>query len=130
MTNQITIQKTETPKKKPDKNNLGFGIHFTDHMFLMDYKEGKGWHDARIVPYAPLELNPATSVLHYGQAVFEGMKAYKTKDGRILLFRPFNNIERMNISNDRICMPGLDIDFVVDAFKNSSWHFFRQDRKA
>lgn len=117
MTNQITIQTTKTPKKKPDMDNLGFGKYFTDHMFIMDYKEDKGWYDARIIPYAPLELSPATAILHYGQAVFEGMKAYKAKDDRILLFRPFKNIERMNISNDRMCMPKLNVDFIVDAIK-------------
>ncbi len=114
---EIKVERTKTPKVKPDQNNLGFGDHFTDHMFIMDYTEGKGWHDPRIVPYAPLSLDPATMVLHYGQAIFEGLKAYKTKDGRILLFRPHKNMERANISNGRLCIPPLDVDFAVEAVK-------------
>jgi len=117
MSNQITIQKTTTPKQKPDQNNLGFGRYFTDHMFIMDYSKDKGWHDARIVPYGPLELDPATMVLHYGQAIFEGLKAYSTKDGRILLFRPEKNMERVHKSNDRMCIPPIDVDFGVEAIK-------------
>ncbi|MDK2811087.1 MAG: branched-chain amino acid aminotransferase [Petroclostridium sp.] len=117
MSLQIRIEKTKTPKQKPDQNKLGFGQYFTDHMFIMDYTEGKGWHDPRIVPYAPLQLDPATMMLHYGQAIFEGMKAYKAKDGRILLFRPKKNMERINISNDRLCIPPIDVDFGVEAVK-------------
>jgi len=113
----ITIQKTTTSKEKPDQNNLGFGKNFTDHMFIMDYTEGKGWHDARIIPYAPLELDPATMVLHYGQAIFEGLKAYKKEDGSILLFRPDKNMQRINISNERMCIPQIDVDFCVKAIK-------------
>jgi len=114
---KIVIRKTETPKKKPDFNNLGFGDYFTDHMFVMDYTEGKGWHDPRIIPYAPLELDPSAMVLHYGQAVFEGLKAYRTDDGRILLFRPRKNMERVNISNERLCIPPVDEDFMVESIK-------------
>ncbi len=117
MSYQIKFEKTSSPKQKPDQNNLGFGNYFTDHMFIMDYTEGKGWHDPRIVPYAPLSLDPSTMVLHYGQAIFEGLKAYKAKDGRILLFRPHKNMERVNISNDRLCIPPIDIDFAVEATK-------------
>ncbi len=113
----ISITKTANPKQKPDKNNLGFGQYFTDHMFIMDYTEGKGWHDARIVPYAPLELDPSCMVLHYGQAIFEGLKAYKTKNGEILLFRPEKNMERVNSSNDRLVIPKIDVDFGVKAIK-------------
>ena len=114
---EIKVERTGTPKAKPDQNNLGFGDYFSDHMFIMDYTEGKGWHDPRIVPYAPLALDPSTMVLHYGQAIFEGLKAYKTKDGRILLFRPHRNMERANISNSRLCIPPLDVDFAVEAIK-------------
>jgi len=117
MSNQIKIQKNNSPKQKPDQNNLGFGRYFTDHMFIMDYSRDKGWHDARIVPYGPLELDPATMVLHYGQAIFEGLKAYRTADGRILLFRPEKNMERINQSNDRMCIPPIDVDFGVEAIK-------------
>jgi len=85
MNSEILVQKTDKPKPKPDWNNLGFGNYYTDHMFVLDYTQGKGWHDPRIVPYAPLVLDPATMVLHYGQATFEGLKAYKAPDGRILI---------------------------------------------
>lgn len=77
---EIKVELTKTPKEKPtDESKLGFGKIFTDHMFLMNYDEGQGWHDARIVPYGPIALEPAAMCLHYGQEVFEGMKAYKTK---------------------------------------------------
>ena len=85
MSEKIKITLTPSPKPKPDQNNLTFGHIFTDHMFIMNYREGIGWHDPRIEPYAPLSLDPSTMVLNYGQAIFEGLKAYKTKDGRILL---------------------------------------------
>jgi branched-chain amino acid aminotransferase len=117
MSNQIKIELTKSPKQKPDQNNLGFGQIFTDHMFIMDYSEGKGWHDPRIIPYGPLQLDPSTMVFHYGQAIFEGLKAYKTKDGRTLLFRPGKNMERVNTSNDRLCIPEIDVDFAVEAVK-------------
>lgn len=87
----IRVELTKHPKQKPDQNHLGFGQYFTDHMFIMDYTEGVGWHDARIVPYAPIELDPAAMVFHYAQEVFEGMKAYLAPDRRILLFRPEKN---------------------------------------
>ncbi len=113
----ISITKTTNPKQKPDQNNLGFGTYFTDHMFIMDYTEGKGWHDPRIVPYAPLEMDPASMVLHYGQAIFEGLKAYKAKNGHILLFRPDKNMARVNSSNERLVIPRIDEDFGVQAIK-------------
>ena len=84
---------------------LGFGKKFTDHMFVMDYTEGEGWHDARIVPYAPFPLDPATVVFHYAQEIFEGMKAYRTADDTIQLFRPECNAKRMQDSADRLCIP-------------------------
>ncbi|MBI5020728.1 MAG: branched-chain amino acid aminotransferase [Ignavibacteriales bacterium] len=114
---QIKIETTKNSKPKPDQSNLGFGKYFTDHMFIADYSEEKGWHDARIIPYQPLSLDPATSVFHYGQAIFEGMKAYLTAEGRILLFRPRKNMERINNSDDRMCMPLIDVDFGVEAIK-------------
>ncbi len=118
MSMQISINKTATPRQKPaDPGKLGFGQIFTDHMFMMDYIEGKGWHNARIVPYGPLTLEPSTMVLHYGQAVFEGLKAYKTGDGRVLLFRPEKNMERINVSNERMCIPPIDVEFGVEAIK-------------
>lgn len=117
MSKKISIERTTNPKNKPDQNNLGFGKHFSDHMFIMDYTEGKGWHDPKIVPYQPIIMDPATMVLHYGQAIFEGLKAYKTKDDKVLLFRPEMNMERINVSNDRMCIPPIDVDFAVEAVK-------------
>lgn len=117
MSYQISIEKTKTPKEKPDWGSLGFGKFFTDHMFIMDYSADKGWYNPRIIPYSPLPLDPSTMVFHYGQAVFEGLKAYRSKDGKILLFRPSKNIERLNISNDRLCIPQIDAGFVMEAIK-------------
>ncbi len=113
----IAITKTTNPKQKPDQNNLGFGQYFTDHMFVMDYTEGRGWHDPRIVPYEPLQLDPSAMVFHYGQAIFEGLKAYKTKNGEVLLFRPEKNMERVNSSNDRLVIPPINVDEGVQAIK-------------
>ncbi len=104
-------------KEKPDWNNLGFGKHFTDHMFIMDYDKGMGWHDARIVPYQNLSLDPACMVFHYAQEMFEGLKAYRTPTGEIQLFRPDKNIERMNNTNTRLCIPHLEMSDVLDALK-------------
>lgn len=99
-------------KQKPDQNNLGFGNYFTDYMFTMDWDEGQGWHDAQIVPYAPIPMDPANMVLHYAQETFEGMKAYKKGDD-ILLFRPEMNAQRFRNSNERICMAQLsDEEFI------------------
>ncbi|OAH58029.1 branched chain amino acid aminotransferase [Domibacillus aminovorans] len=117
MTEQINVQLAETKREKPDQTNLGFGRVFTDHMFMMDYTEGKGWHDARIVPYQPITLSPSAMIFHYGQTVFEGMKAYLTEDKRVFLFRPEKNMERLNRSNNRLCIPQIDGDFVIEALK-------------
>ena len=115
---EIKIEKTTNPKPIPDKDNpLVFGTIFTDHMFEMDYTEGKGWHDPRIVPYHNLELEPSAMVFHYGQEMFEGLKAYKTEDGRILLFRPDKNIERANHSNRRLMIPEIPEDIFMEAIK-------------
>ncbi|MFT8887532.1 MAG: branched-chain amino acid aminotransferase [Ethanoligenens sp.] len=113
---EISVELTKTPKAKPaDEHHLPFGDIFTDHMFIMDYDDGQGWHDARVVPYGPLPIDPAAMVLHYGQEVFEGLKAYKTQDGRILLFRPEENFKRMNVSNERLCIPPIDPEFMIEA---------------
>jgi len=118
---EITIERTQHPKQKPtDQTRLGFGNYYTDHMFLMNYDEGKGWHDPRIVPYGPIELDPAAMCLHYGQEVFEGLKAYRTEDGRILLFRPDRNMARLNSSNERLCIPAIDEAFAVEARERGS----------
>lgn len=115
---EITIDRTKNPKQKPtDQTKLGFGNYYTDHMFLMNYDEGEGWHNPRIVPYGPIELDPAAMCLHYGQEVFEGLKAYRTDDGRILLFRPDRNMARLNSSNERLCIPAIDEAFAVEAIK-------------
>ena len=115
---EIKITKTTTPKQKPaDQSTLGFGKFYTDHMFIMNYDDGQGWHDARIVPYGPISLDPAAMCLHYGQEVFEGMKAYKTADGGVQLFRPEKNMARLNVSNERLCIPLIDEAFCVEAIK-------------
>lgn len=101
-------------KQKPDASNLGFGKYFTDYMFTMDYTAESGWHDAKIMPYSNLSLSPATMVFHYGQSIFEGMKAYKNKNNDILLFRPQENIKRLNLSCERLCIPELPEDLVLE----------------
>lgn len=113
----IKIEKTTSPKAKPDENNLSFGKIFTDHMFIMEYATGKGWHDPKIIPYQPISLEPSAMVFHYGQEMFEGLKAYKTKDGKTLLFRPDKNIERANNTNDRICIPQIPAEDFLQAIK-------------
>lgn len=112
---EIKIERAQTLKEKPDQNNLGFGNYFTDHMFMMDYTEGKGWHDARIVPYGPIAMDPAAMVLHYAQETFEGLKAYRDPQGNITLFRPEMNARRMINSNKRICMAELPEEMFVEA---------------
>lgn len=114
---QFPVYQNPNPKPKPDFSNLKFGRTFTDHMFVMDWSAEKGWHDGKIVPYGPLMLDPATSVLHYAQEMFEGMKAYRTADGIIQLFRPYMNAARTNRTNDRMCMPQIDEDMYVEAIK-------------
>ncbi len=105
---KIAITKTTTPNAMPPEEKLGFGKVFTDHMFIMDYEEGKGWYDARIVPFGYISLHPASTVLHYGAEIFEGLKAYRRKDGGVQLFRPMENIRRMNNSAERMSLPLLD----------------------
>ena len=104
-------------KEKPDFKNLGFGKYFSDYMFRMDYTRGRGWHDPSIRPYGPISLDPSAMVFHYGLETFEGLKSYYTEDGRILLFRPDKNAERMNNSNDRLCMPPIPVDDYVEYVK-------------
>ncbi len=113
----IKYELTKEKKAKPDPDKLGFGKYYTDHMFVMDYTEGQGWHDARIVPFANLSLSPAAMVFHYAQEMFEGLKAYRAKDGRVLLFRPQKNIERMANTNDRLCIPQIPNEDVLEALK-------------
>ena len=113
----IEVIKTTAPKEKPQMENLPFGKFFSDHMFVMDYAEGKGWHNAQIVPYGPISLDPSAMVFHYAQEIFEGLKAYKSKDGHVRLFRPSKNFERMNVSAERLAIPEIDVDFCVEALK-------------
>lgn len=114
----IRIEKTTSPKAKPEKGTpLGFGHVFTDHMFVMNYEEGKGWHDARIVPYEKISLSPASMVFHYGQEMFEGLKAYKGDDGEVYLFRPEMNAKRANDSSRRLCIPEIPEEDFVQAVK-------------
>lgn len=114
----IKIELTKNPKtKQADETKLGFGKIFTDHMFVMEYTEGVGWHDARIQEYQPLALDPSVMVLHYGQTIFEGLKAYRRADGGIQLFRVRDNYERLNRSAARMCIPAIDVDFCVEATK-------------
>lgn len=115
---EIKIELTKCPKEKPsDESKLGFGHIFTDHMFIMDYETGKGWHSPRIVPFQNLSMSPASMCLHYGQEVFEGLKAYRTADNKIQLFRPDENFKRINVSNERLVIPKISPEFAVKALK-------------
>ena len=112
---EIKFTKAETLKNKPQPGDkLGFGHIFTDYMFVMPYDAGQGWHDPEIRPYAPIELSPAAMCLHYGQTVFEGLKAYRTAEGKIQLFRPEENFKRLNQSNERLVIPELPIDMAME----------------
>ena len=113
----IRFEKREHLQEKPDQKNLGFGKHFTDYMFVMDWDKEQGWHDAAIVPYGGIPMDPATMVLHYAQETFEGLKAYRTAEGKIQLFRPEMNARRMIKSNERLCMPGVPEEMFVEAVK-------------
>ncbi|TFE01641.1 branched-chain amino acid aminotransferase [Jeotgalibacillus salarius] len=115
-TQTLEIVKSQQLKEKPSAA-VPFGTTFTDHMFLMEYEEGKGWHDARITPYSPITLDPAAMIFHYGQTIFEGLKAYRTKDNRILLFRPEKNFERLNLSGERLSIPPVDEKQVLEYLK-------------
>ena len=114
---KLTITKADQLKTKPDDSKLSFGTIFTDYMFNMDYNPQDGWHNPRIEPYASIAMDPSTMVLHYGQGVFEGLKAYKTDSGAIQLFRPKDNFKRMNNSSRLLCIPEIDENFVLDALK-------------
>lgn len=111
----ITINKSTEKKAKPDDSTLGFGKIFTDNMFIMDYSKEEGWHDARIVPFENLSIHPASTVLHYGSEIFEGLKAYRRKDGKVQLFRPTENIKRLNNSAERLCLPQIPEEDALQA---------------
>ena len=115
MSYQITVKMNENPKPKPqDESKLGFGRVFTDHMFVAEWNRGEGWHDAKIVPFANLSIHPASTVLHYGAEIFEGLKAYRWADGSIKLFRPTENVKRMNRSAERMGMPQIPEELALE----------------
>ena len=123
---KITVTPNPNHGMLPASDKLGFGTVFTDHMFLMDYTDCDGWHDARIVPFGPISVSPAASVLHYGTEVFEGLKAYRRPDGEVQLFRPWENVARLNRSCDRLGLPRIDEEDGLQAIKelvkiDSSW---------
>ncbi len=111
---EISITRAKELKAKPDSSTLGFGKIFTDHMFIMDYSQEEGWHDARIVPFGPFPIHPASTVLHYGSEIFEGLKAYRTADGSVQLFRPLENIRRLNSSAERLCLPEIPEELALE----------------
>ncbi len=114
----IKVEKTNAPKVKPTPENpLLFGTIFTDHMFVMDYIEGQGWINPTIKPYGPFLLEPSAMVFHYGQEMFEGLKAYRSDNGKILLFRPDKNAIRSNNTCDRICIPTIPVEDYIQAIK-------------
>ncbi len=112
----MEIKIVESGKKVslPPESELGFGKHFTSHMFVMEYEEGIGWQNARIVPFENISLHPASTVLHYGAEIFEGLKAYRTASGDVQLFRPIENIRRMNRSAERMCLPEIDEELAME----------------
>lgn len=115
LNNQIDIQLSTNRKQKPSFSNLKFGKTYTDHMFIMDYSREKGWYDPRIVPYQPITLDPAATIFHYGQTIFEGLKAYLSENEEVFLFRPDENIKRLNRSSVRMCIPEVDEELALEA---------------
>ena len=116
---KIEITKTTCPAEKPEASTLGFGKVFTDHMFIMDYTKGQGWYNARIVPFGNISIHPASTVLHYGSEIFEGLKAYRRADGKVQMFRPIENVRRLNTSAERLCLPQIpeeDLLEILDTF--------------
>jgi len=113
MLNPIRVTKATTLKKKPKDGELGFGQLFTDHMFLADFQEEKGWYDPRVEPYGPISMDPAAAVLHYARAIFDGLKAFRGMDGKVRLFRPQKHVERMNGSARQMCIPPLDPEMTL-----------------
>ena len=112
---EIKITKTTCPKAKPNPDTLGFGKIFTDHMFRMEYDPKNGWHNARIVPFENISLHPAATVLHYGAEIFEGLKAYRRADGKVQMFRPLENVRRLNNSAERLCLPQIPEEDALQA---------------
>ncbi|MCS4486581.1 branched-chain amino acid aminotransferase [Staphylococcus americanisciuri] len=116
MTELVKLEQRQALKEKPDQSSLTFGEVFTDYMLSFDYTEGQGWHDLKIIPYAPIEISPAAQSIHYGQSVFEGLKAYK-HNGEVVLFRPDENFKRINVSLERLKMPRIDEDLLLEGLK-------------
>ena len=114
---EIKITKNPVHGQMPPADQLGFGAYFTDHMFIMEYDRERGWYDPRIVPYGNLSFSPAANVFHYGAEVFEGMKAYRREDGEVQLFRPWENVKRLNRSCERMGLPQLDENDALEAIK-------------
>ena len=113
MSEPIRITRATVKKQKPKDSELTFGTVFTDHMFVMDFQEEKGWYDPRVEPYGPLSMDPAAAVLHYAQAVFDGLKAFRGRDGRVRLFRPQKHVDRLIQSSQRLCIPPLDPELAL-----------------
>ena len=111
---EIKITKNQNPAVKPDPSTLGFGKIFTDHMFMMDFDPDQGWHDARIIPFGNLSIHPASTILHYGSGIFEGLKAYRRADGEVQMFRPIENVRRLNNSAERLCLPQIPEDMLME----------------
>jgi branched-chain amino acid aminotransferase len=116
MSEPIRITRTTSKKDKPKDKDLAFGNVFTDHMFVANFEEEKGWYDPRVEPYGPFALDPATAVLHYGQSLFEGLKAFRGRDGKIRLFRPDKHVARLNRTAQRMCIPALDPDLILKSW--------------
>ena len=112
---EFPVRLTDRPKPLPEDVSKSFGGVYTDHMFLMDYDRERGWHDARIEPFGNLSLHPSSAVIQYAQTIFDGSKGYRRADGGVHLFRPQAHVERLNRSADRMCMPRVDPDLVLDA---------------
>jgi branched-chain amino acid aminotransferase len=112
---EIKLRRVDKPRQLPDDAQLGFGQIFTDHMFNMDYTPESGWQNPRMEPYGPIVMDPATMVLHYGQGIFEGLKAYRTAEGKIQLFRPDENMARLNRSARLVCIPEVDEALALQA---------------
>ena len=114
---QITVKTKERTENIEFPDELGFGNIFTDHIFEMNYSQNKGWYDPTIKPLEDIPMHPGTMFIHYGQSIFEGLKAYKTKDDEVVLFRPDEHFKRLNRSAGRICIPEIDVDFMINALK-------------
>ncbi len=114
---KISYQIKERAEKVVLPDNPGFGVIFTDHIFEMDYNPKQGWHNPVIKPLEDLSIHPATMFIHYGQAVFEGLKVYKTESGDVAIFRPDEHFKRLNRSSKRVCIPEVDEEFVLHALK-------------